>query len=114
MLVTPFRAGMNLVAKEYVAARADLDGVLILSEFAGAAHQLRQAVLVNPFDVRGLEVAIDDAVNGDRRQHRRRMASLRRSVFRDDAGWWARSFLAELEADPTVTGTSGAEPVVTP
>ena len=114
MLVTPFRDGMNLVAKEYVAARADLDGVLILSEFAGAAHQLRQAVLVNPFDVRGLEVAIDDAVNGDRRQHRRRMASLRRSVFRDDAGWWARSFLAELEADPTVTGTSGAEPVVTP
>ena len=114
MLVTPFRDGMNLVAKEYVAARADLDGVLILSEFAGAAHQLRQAVLVNPFDVRGLEVAIDDAVNGDRRQHRRRMASLRRSVFRDDAGWWARSFLAELEADPTVTGTSGAELVVTP
>lgn len=96
MLVTPFRDGMNLVAKEYVAARVDLDGVLILSEFAGAAHQLRQAVLVNPFDVRGLETAIDEAVNGDRKQHRRRMASLRRGVHRNDAAWWAEQFLDDL------------------
>jgi trehalose 6-phosphate synthase len=101
MLVTPFRDGMNLVAKEYIAARTDLDGVLILSEFAGAAHQLRQAVLVNPYDVRGLEAAIDEAVNGDRRKHRRRMASLIRGVHRDDAASWAASFLADLEpAEP--------------
>jgi trehalose-6-phosphate synthase len=97
MLVTPFRDGMNLVAKEYVAAKIDLDGVLILSEFAGAAHQMRQAVLVNPFDVRALEAAIDEAVNGDRRQHRRRMASLARGVRRDDAAWWAQQFLVDLE-----------------
>jgi trehalose 6-phosphate synthase len=98
MLVTPFRDGMNLVAKEYVAARVDLDGVLILSEFAGAAHQMRQAVLVNPFDVRALESAIDEAVNGDRRQHRRRMAALGRGVHRDDAARWAEQFLADLES----------------
>ncbi len=103
MLVTPFRDGMNLVAKEYVAARVDLDGVLILSEFAGAAHQMRQAVLVNPFDVRALESAIDEAVNGDRRQHRRRMAALGRGVHRDDAAWWAGQFLADLEAVPPVS-----------
>ena len=110
MLVTPFRDGMNLVAKEYVAAQVDLDGVLILSEFAGAAHQMKQAVLVNPFDVRGLEAAIDEAVNGDRKQHRRRMALLRRAVFRDDAAWWAREFLDALERriDPTPASTAGA------
>ncbi|MFN6121522.1 MAG: trehalose-6-phosphate synthase [Actinomycetes bacterium] len=101
MVVTPFRDGMNLVAKEYVAAQVDLDGVLILSEFAGAAHQMRQAVLVNPFDVRGLEDAIDEAVNGDRRQHRRRMASLVRGVHRDDAASWAEHFLGDLRPTPT-------------
>lgn len=107
MLVTPFRDGMNLVAKEYVAARVDLDGVLILSEFAGAAHQLKQAVLVNPFDVRGLQDAIDEAVNGDRKQHRRRMTSLRRCVQRDDAAWWAEQFLDDLT--DVASGAVGAD-----
>ena len=97
MLVTPFRDGMNLVAKEYVAARLDRSGVLILSEFAGAAHQLRRAVLVNPFDVNGLKAAIDEAVNGDRTLHRRRMISLARVVHQEDAEWWASQFLSTLE-----------------
>ena len=88
-----------------------VDGVLILSEFAGAAHQMRQAVLVNPFDVRALESAIDEAVNGDRRQHRRRMAALGRGVHRDDAAWWAGQFLADLEAVPPSTAASAA-PVI--
>ena len=51
MLVTPLRDGMNLVAKEYAASRVDNDGVLVLSEFAGAAEQLRTAVIVNPYDI---------------------------------------------------------------
>ena len=97
MLVTPFRDGMNLVAKEYVAARLDRSGVLILSEFAGAAHQLRRAVLVNPFDVNGLKAAIEEAVNGDRTLHRRRMISLARVVHQEDAEWWAGQFLSTLE-----------------
>ena len=98
MLVTPFRDGMNLVAKEYVAAKLDRSGILILSEFAGAAHQLKRAVLVNPFDVKGLKHAIDEAVNGDHSANRRRMMSLARNVRREDADWWAREFLGVLEA----------------
>ena len=55
MLVTALRDGMNLVAKEYVATRVDDDGVLVLSEFAGAADELKQALLVNPHDIEGLK-----------------------------------------------------------
>jgi trehalose 6-phosphate synthase len=86
------------VAKEYVAAKLDRSGILILSEFAGAAHQLKRAVLVNPFDVKGLKQAIDEAVNGDRSAYRRRMMSLARNVRHDDADRWAREFLGVLEA----------------
>src|SRR5690606_29412831 len=62
MLVTPLRDGMNLVAKEYVASRVDERGVLVLSEFAGAAHELRDAMLVNPFDPEGLASGIAEAI----------------------------------------------------
>ena len=58
MVVTPYRDGMNLVAKEYVACRYDDDGALVLSEFAGAAHELRQAWQVNPYDVNGMKAAL--------------------------------------------------------
>ena len=58
MVVTPFRDGMNLVAKEYVACRYDDDGALVLSEFAGAADELRQAWLVNPYDINGMKTAL--------------------------------------------------------
>ncbi len=99
MLVTPFRDGMNLVAKEYVAARGDRPGTLVLSEFAGAAHELRRAVMVNPFDVDDLKSAIDDAVN--RPDHdRRRWGSLRRSVARNDSAAWAERFLGALDRGP--------------
>jgi trehalose 6-phosphate synthase len=98
MLVTPFRDGMNLVAKEYVASRRDRSGVLILSEFAGAAHQLHRAILVNPFDVNGLKDAIANAVNGDRVDQRRRMSALVRVVRHWNAERWANDFLRELEA----------------
>jgi trehalose 6-phosphate synthase len=96
MLVTPLRDGMNLVAKEYVASRRDHTGTLILSEFTGAAHQLTQAVHVNPFDVSGLKTAIRNAVARNDPAARRKMASLARAVERNDAHHWATSFLSSL------------------
>ena len=65
MVVTPFRDGMNLVAKEYVACRYDDDGALVLSEFAGAANELRQAWLVNPYDINGMKAALLEAYRAD-------------------------------------------------
>ncbi len=93
MLVTPFRDGMNLVAKEYVASRYDETGVLVLSEFAGAAHQLKSALLVNPYDIEGLKATILEAVRMPHDDVRRRMRSLRRAVRKNDAAAWAKSFL---------------------
>ena len=65
MVVTPFRDGMNLVAKEYVACRYDDDGALVLSEFAGAAEELRQAWLINPYDINGMKAALLEAYQAD-------------------------------------------------
>ncbi|MCB0995246.1 MAG: trehalose-6-phosphate synthase [Acidimicrobiales bacterium] len=97
MLVTPLRDGMNLVAKEYVCARIGERGVLVLSEFAGAARELRQALLVNPYDVDGVKEAIVRAVEIEPGEARQRMRSLRRAVRRNSAQHWADSFLATLE-----------------
>jgi trehalose 6-phosphate synthase len=96
MLVTPLRDGMNLVAKEYVACRSDLGGALVLSEFTGAAAELRQAYLVNPHDLEGVKDAIEAAVNQPVEEGRQRMRSLRRQVLAHDVDRWARSFLAAL------------------
>ena len=68
MVVTPYRDGMNLVAKEYVACRADDDGALVLSEFAGAADELRQAWLVNPYDINGMKAALLAAYQADEQE----------------------------------------------
>jgi trehalose 6-phosphate synthase len=101
MLVTPFRDGMNLVAKEYVACRSDLGGALVLSEFTGAASELRQAYLVNPHDLEGVKDAIEAALNQSDEEGRRRMRALRRQVLVHDVDRWARSFLDALaEARP--------------
>ncbi|HTQ20037.1 trehalose-6-phosphate synthase [Mycobacterium sp.] len=101
MLVTPLRDGMNLVAKEYVACRSDLGGALVLSEFTGAAAELRQAYLVNPHDLEGVKDAIEAALNQSDEEGRRRMRSLRRQVLAHDVDRWARSFLDALaEAHP--------------
>jgi trehalose 6-phosphate synthase/phosphatase len=97
MLVTPLRDGMNLVAKEFVAARDDEDGVLVLSELAGAADELRDAILVNPFDVDGVADALAAALRMPEPERRRRMRSLRRVVSGSDVHAWARGFLAALE-----------------
>ncbi|NNE75237.1 MAG: trehalose-6-phosphate synthase, partial [Acidimicrobiales bacterium] len=98
MLVTPFRDGMNLVAKEYVACRADDTGVLVLSEFAGAAQVLKEAILVNPHDIDGLKRAILLAVNLNKDEQAERMHPLRQSVRKNDAQLWARTFLENLTA----------------
>ena len=97
MLVTPLRDGMNLVAKEFPASRIDEDGVLILSEFAGAADELTDAILVNPYDVDGTAEAIHRALTMDATERRHRMRRLRQTVQEFDVHRWAESFLGELE-----------------
>ncbi len=97
MVVTPLRDGMNLVAKEYVATRQDLHGALVLSEFAGAADELKQAYLVNPYDIDGLKLALLAALRADPAQQARRMRAMRRQVTTHDVDRWALEFLAALE-----------------
>ncbi len=101
MLVTPLRDGMNLVAKEYVASRPDLGGTLVLSEFTGAAAELRQAYLVNPHDIDGLKENLLRALHVDPGEGRRRMRKMRRHVQENDVGHWARSFLSSLSPVPS-------------
>jgi trehalose 6-phosphate synthase len=96
MMVTPLRDGMNLVAKEYVAARADNGGALVLSEFAGAAAELRQAFLCNPHDPDGVKDALLRAVDAGPAETRRRMRVMQRHLRTHDVADWARSFLNEL------------------
>ena len=96
MLVTPLRDGMNLVAKEYVACRSDLGGALVLSEFTGAAAELRQAYLTNPHHLEGVKDSIEAALNQTPEEGRRRMRALRRQVLAHDVDRWARSFLDAL------------------
>jgi len=100
MLVTALRDGMNLVAKEYVAARSDDQGALVLSEFTGAADELTGAVLVNPHDIDGMKDAITYAVHMDPRESRKRMRRLRRRVLGHDVNAWSQEFLAVLTAVP--------------
>ncbi|WP_456844660.1 alpha,alpha-trehalose-phosphate synthase (UDP-forming) [Cellulomonas sp. P5_C6] len=100
MLVTALRDGMNLVAKEYVAARSDDRGALVLSEFTGAADELTGAVLVNPHDIDGMKDAITYAVHMDARESRKRMRRLRRRVLGHDVVAWSEDFLAALNAVP--------------
>jgi len=93
-LVTPLRDGMNLVAKEYCAASTDGDGVLILSEFAGAAAQLqRDAYLVNPYDTEGVARALHRTLHWDKAQRVEHMTRLREQVRRNDIFRWVDSFL---------------------
>jgi alpha,alpha-trehalose-phosphate synthase [UDP-forming] len=97
MLVTPLRDGMNLVAKEYVACHFDLSGALVLSEFTGAADELRQAFLCNPYDIDGIKTSILQAARVSAGEAARRMRALRRRVIDYDVHHWASTFLAALE-----------------
>jgi alpha,alpha-trehalose-phosphate synthase [UDP-forming] len=96
-LVTPLRDGMNLVAQEYAAARVDGDGVLVLSEFAGAARYLRDALMVNPYDVGGISAALELALTMPEGERRRRMAAITAAVRRLDVHGWADRFIGSIE-----------------
>ncbi len=98
-LVTPLKDGMNLVAKEYCAAQVDHSGVLILSEFAGAAPELRTgAILVNPYDELGVAAALLQATQMPERERHRRMVRLRRQIRCADIHVWRDRFFAGIEA----------------
>ncbi len=99
-LVTPLRDGMNLVAKEYVAAQdPDDPGVLILSRFAGAAEQLTEAVLVNPYSAEELSDAIAQALAMSRDERIRRWRAMMDNVQAEDVVWWRRRFTDALMTD---------------
>ncbi|MGN6392266.1 MAG: bifunctional alpha,alpha-trehalose-phosphate synthase (UDP-forming)/trehalose-phosphatase [Gemmatimonadales bacterium] len=111
MLVTPLRDGMNLVAKEFVASRTDGDGVLVLSEFAGAAWELPEALLVNPYDVEGAAELFYRALTMSREERRARLAPLRTRVHTFDVHRWVASFLEALNEiaplEPRALATAG-------
>jgi len=107
-LVTPMRDGMNLVAKEYVAAQDPLDpGVLILSKFAGAAQQLTGALIVNPNDKLEVAEAIRDALQMSHQERITRWQSMIGPVRDRDVSWWAAAFLKELAAQESEAMTLG-------
>jgi trehalose 6-phosphate synthase len=95
-LVTALHDGMNLVAKEFVAARDDEDGVLVLSQFAGASHELRDALIVNPYDAEQLADAIERAVTMPAAERQVRMRRMRRTVREYNVYRWAASLVANL------------------
>ena len=96
-LVTPLADGMNLVAKEYVAAQDVVDpGVLILSRFAGAAETMTEALIINPHDPHEMAEAMAEAMHMTPKKRRRRHAALLQEVIEHDVGWWSASYLTAL------------------
>jgi len=101
-LITPLRDGMNLVAKEYVAAQdPDNPGVLILSRFAGAALQLKEALLINPYSKEEISDAIMKALTMPREERIRRWQAMHECVAREDVVWWRRNFVSALRGGPS-------------
>jgi trehalose 6-phosphate synthase/phosphatase len=94
--VTPLLDGMNLVAKEYVACHPDGDGVLVLSEFAGAAAEMGEAFLVNPYDEERTAATVERALSLPADERRDRMAALHKRVLRNNAVAWSERFLSAL------------------
>jgi trehalose 6-phosphate synthase len=108
-LVTPLRDGMNLVAKEFVAAQNQDDpGVLILSRFAGAAHECAAALLVNPYDPEGVGNAINRALSMPLEERRQRHAATFKVLVRNDLSHWADRFLRMRDHPP---GSADALPL---
>jgi trehalose 6-phosphate synthase len=87
---------MNLVAKEFVSSRVDGDGVLILSRFTGAARELADALLVNPYSIDDIAKAIKTAINMPEKERRRRMSSMRAIVQDNNIYSWAGSIISEI------------------
>jgi trehalose 6-phosphate synthase len=115
-LVTSLHDGMNLVAKEYVAARDDEDGVLVLSKFTGAATELLDALIVNPYDPEGVAEAIHQGLEMDRTERRMRMQRMRHHVMDHNIYRWAASILSDLHElrmeNPGPTEPSHTQPVL--
>ena len=110
-VVSSLHDGMNLVAKEFVAAREDLDGVLVLSELAGAAQELHDALIINPYDVGGFTDALERAIDMPLDERQRRMRALRRVVAGSDVFSWASDILEGLASlDPTALPPAPAKP----
>lgn len=104
-MVTPLRDGMNLVAKEYVACQEEEDaGVLLLSEFAGAAEELFSALIVNPYDEQGMVDRLGEALHMELPERQLRMNRMRQRVLRFDARYWAERFLTDLETKAIFEG----------
>jgi trehalose-6-phosphate synthase len=101
-VVSSLHDGMNLVAKEFVAARNDLDGVLVLSEMTGAAQELKEAVIINPYHVEGFAGALERAIAMKPAERVARMRSLRRVVAGHDIFVWASDILESLEQTENV------------
>jgi trehalose 6-phosphate synthase len=95
-LVTSLHDGMNLVAKEFVAARSDERGVLILSQFTGAARELRDALLVNPYDIDETADALRRALEMEPEEKEQRMQHMRRTVKENNVYRWAANLVTEL------------------
>ena len=98
--MTSLHDGMNLVAKEYVAAQDDDEGALILSRFTGASRELRDAWIVNPYDVEDMASAIHDSLTADPDERRSRMRRLRAHVREYNIYGWAGMLAAELSRIP--------------
>ena len=111
-LVTPLRDGMNLVAKEYVAAQPPEDpGVLVLSQFAGAAREMEGgALLVNPYDTEGMALTLDRALRMPLAERMSRYEVLMRRLRAHDLAHWRDSFLADLQAGAKVPAQSAGKP----
>ena len=109
MLVTPIRDGMNLVAKEYVAARTDERGVLVLSEYAGASAELVEAVITNPYEIDRAAETYYEALMMPLAEQRRRMRALRTRVATQNVHGWADGFLQTLSEYHSPR--SGTDPV---
>ncbi len=102
LVVTSLADGMNLVAKEFVAARGDLDGALILSEFAGAAQDLDGALIVNPYDIEDIKQALMTAIDMPLVERAARLRTMRAGVRHNDVHRWARTFLDRLRSRPAM------------
>ena len=95
-VVSSLHDGMNLVAKEFVASRVDGDGVLILSQFAGAAAELREAILINPFAIDEFARKIKEAIEMPEAERQRRMKTMRETVASNNIYWWGASIVSRL------------------
>lgn len=111
-MVTSLDDGMNLVSKEYIASRADENGALVLSRFTGAAQELEEALIVNPYDVEEVARSIRHAIEMSHDERRRRMRRMRRTVRERNIYWWAAELVgavADVRCGSAAAGTGGAD-----